>query len=308
MKLFVQTNSQSNIKELMSLGIEKVVVGMEQFSCRQATSLSYTEVAQATTLSGDIYVLVNALVEEEFISALEEHIHQLHLIGVKGILFQDFAVLQICKEKGYTFDCIYAPDTLNTNHQTLDYLKTLGVTGAFLAREISLVEKIHIQQQLSIPCLMQIHGVEYMAHSKRKLLQNYFEVIGKNVDTKKHEITIKANNIEDRCYIYEDQYGTHVVTKTQLLSLDVLEKMTEVAFGYIESLYLGEKELLAIVKLYLEALAAIEKGTYQKMKDILLEQLIKIQPGVKYYYSFLFDQTVYKIADVRKREEDEKSK
>ena len=53
-------------------------------------------------------------------------------------------MLQICKENNYNFEMVYSPDTLNTNQATLNYLKTLGINSAFLAREIPLDEKMMI--------------------------------------------------------------------------------------------------------------------------------------------------------------------
>ena len=307
MELFVQANSKIYIQKLVDLGIRKIIVGMEQFSCRQAISLTYLEVEEITQLSTEIYVLVNALIEEKYLKELEIHLEKLHHIGIAGVIFQDFSVLQICKEKGYSFSCIYHPDTLNTNHQTLSYLQTRGVGGAFLAREIPLIEKIHIQDRVQMPCIMQIHGVEYMAYSKRKLIQDYLEATDKVLEMNQKEITIQATNVEDACYIYEDTYGTHILTKTQLLSLDVLDKMIDVQYGYVESLYLSPEELLQVVRLYVQGLQALQENVYQDIKKGLVEQLTAIQTQVKYYHSFLFDQTVYKIADVRKREEDERS-
>lgn len=308
MELFVQANSKIHIKRLVELGIHKIVVGMEQFSCRQALSLTYLEVEEITCLKADIYVLVNALVEEKYLTDLESHLKRLDHIGITGVIFQDFSVLQICKEQAYSFACIYHPDTLNTNHQTLSYLQTRGVSGAFLAREIPLIEKIYIQNRVQMPCIMQIHGVEYMAYSKRKLIQDYLEATNKILDTNQKDITIQATNVEEACYIYEDAYGTHILTKTQLLSLDVLDKMMDVQYGYVESLYLSPEELLEVVRLYVQGLQALQDNVYQENKEELMEQLTTSQTAVKFYHSFLFDQTVYKIADVRKREEDERSK
>ncbi|MFV0393947.1 MAG: U32 family peptidase [Coprobacillaceae bacterium] len=308
MELIVQTNSKSNIKKLQSLGVKKIIVGSDFFSCRQAISLNYNELEEENNKNIELYVLVNALVEEKYIKELEKHLYQLDKIGIQGVLFQDFAVLQICKEQKYSFDCIYAPDTLNTNHQTLNYLQTRRVSGAFLAREIPLAEKQYIQEQLSMPCIMQVHGVEYMAYSKRKLLQSYLEITGKTFPTREGNITIQANNVEDACYLYEDQYGTHILSKTQLIALDILKEIVSMPLGYIESLYLNEEELLDVVSLYLEGIRCVNEGIYEQKKEQLVQKLYEIQPNVKFYHSFLFDQTVYKIADVRKREEDERSK
>ena len=65
--------------------------------------------------------------------------------------------------------------------------------------------------------------------------------------------------------------------------------------------------LLEIVSLYCQAVEAIDNQTYNKESIELKQLLIKLTPRIKYYHSFLFDSTVYKIADVRKREEDERN-
>ena len=45
-----------------------------------------------------------------------------------------------------------------------------------------------------------------------------------------------------------------------------------------------------------------------KERKELLPQLHQVEPEVDYHHSFMFDATVYKIDDVRKREENEKHK
>ena len=75
--------------------------------------------------------------------------------------FQDFGVLQICNEKGYSFEKIYDPETLNTNHLTLSVLKEQGIDGAFLAREIPLKEKQNeLEQNCKLKQWFKVHGVE----------------------------------------------------------------------------------------------------------------------------------------------------
>lgn len=312
MELTVHLNGLTFLHDFIDMGVKMFVVGTDVFSCRQAISLDYERLQEVKNKVGKkakLYVLVNALVEQRYIEELEQHLKRLHDIKIDGLLFQDFAVLQICKEQQYSFDLLYAPDTLNTNAATLSCLQEQGVTGAFLAREIPLVEKQSIQQALSIPCMIQIHGVEYMAYSKRKLLDNYYHVIDRKYGTSKEdEITILANNTKDPCHIYQDQYGTHILTVNQLCGLDVLSSLVEFEYGYIESLYLSEMQLVEIVHLYKQGLAAIENGTYGKVSKELMPLLHQLDASVQYYHGFLFDQTVYKIKDVRKREENERNK
>ena len=311
MKLVLSLNSKKFIYDYVDIGVEYFVVGAKYFSCRQALSLEYDEIANLKKVLGNkkVWVLVNALVEEKYIDFLEKHLIRLSHIGVDGILFQDFSVLQICKENNYNFEMIYSPDTLNTNQATLNYLKTLGINSAFLAREIPLDEKMMIAKNTDLKTMVQVHGVEYMAYSKRKLLSNYFKETGIDhgvlIDD---NLTIQANAVNYRCHIYEDKFGCHVLSEKQLCTLDILSNFSCFDYLYFESLFIDDLKVVEIVSLYQEAINSISKETYGKVSKELISMLHQIENNVEYHHSFMFDATVYKIDDVRKREENERSK
>ena len=213
MKLVLSLNSKKFIYDYVDIGVEYFVVGAKYFSCRQALSLEYDEIANLKKVLGNkkVWVLVNALVEEKYIDFLEKHLIRLSHIGVDGILFQDFGVLQIVKNKGYHFDMMYAPETLNTNAMTLNVLNQEGVTSAQLARVIPLEEQLSIHQQVHMPLMLQVHGVEYIAASKRALLTNYQEASGLAFDHKgQTRLTIQPRNSDYVFHIYENERGTHI--------------------------------------------------------------------------------------------------
>ena len=199
MELVVHLNSKKFINDFIEIGIKNFIVGTKYFSCRQALSLDYQELKDLNEQLKDkkLWVLVNALIEEHNLDELVDHLAKLNEIKIAGILFQDFSVLQICKENNYNFEMVYSPDTLNTNQATLNYLKTLGINSAFLAREIPLDEKMMIAKNTDLKTMIQVHGVEYMAYSKRKLLSNYFKETGIDhgvlIDD---NLTIQANAID----------------------------------------------------------------------------------------------------------------
>ena len=59
--------------------------------------------------------------------------------------------------------------------------------------------------------MIQVHGVEYMAYSKRKLLTNYFKEINQDIPIGiSDDLTIQANGVNYSCHVYEDQYGCHI--------------------------------------------------------------------------------------------------
>ena len=311
MKLVVHLNSRKFINDFIEIGIKNFVVGTKYFSCRQALSLDYQELKDLNEQLKDkkLWVLVNALIEEHNLDELVDHLAKLNEIKIAGILFQDFSVLQICKENNYNFEMIYSPDTLNTNQATLNYLKTLGINSAFLAREIPLDEKMMIAKNTDLKTMVQVHGVEYMAYSKRKLLSNYFKETGIDhgvlIDD---NLTIQANAVNYRCHIYEDKFGCHVLSEKQLCTLDILSNFSCFDYLYFESLFIDDLKVVEIVSLYQEAINSISKETYGKVSKELISMLHQIENNVEYHHSFMFDATVYKIDDVRKREENERSK
>jgi len=311
MELVVHLNSRKFINDFIEIGIKNFIVGTKYFSCRQALSLDYQELKDLNEQLKDkkLWVLVNALIEEHNLDELVDHLAKLNEIKIAGILFQDFSVLQICKENNYNFEMIYSPDTLNTNQATLNYLKTLGINSAFLAREIPLDEKMMIAKNTDLKTMVQVHGVEYMAYSKRKLLSNYFKETGIDhgvlIDD---NLTIQANAVDYRCHIYEDKFGCHVLSEKQLCTLDILSNFSCFDYLYFESLFIDDLKVVEIVSLYQEAINSISKETYGKVSKELISVLHQIENNVEYHHSFMFDATVYKIDDVRKREENERSK
>ena len=311
MELVVHLNSRKFINDFIEIGIKNFIVGTKYFSCRQALSLDYQELKDLNEQLKDkkLWVLVNALIEEHNLDELVDHLAKLDEIKIAGILFQDFSVLQICKENNYNFEMIYSPDTLNTNQATLNYLKTLGINSAFLAREIPLDEKMMIAKNTDLKTMVQVHGVEYMAYSKRKLLSNYFKETGIDhgvlIDD---NLTIQANAVDYRCHIYEDKFGCHVLSEKQLCTLDILSNFSCFDYLYFESLFIDDLKVVEIVSLYQEAINSISNKTYGKVSKELISMLHQIENNVEYHHSFMFDATVYKIDDVRKREENERSK
>lgn len=103
MSLIVNINSLSYLYDYLDLGVEHFIVGTTQFSCRQALTLDYKQIVEIKKKYPNIklFVLVNALVEQKYLEDLKKHLRKLYECQIEGIIFQDFAVLQICNEEKY---------------------------------------------------------------------------------------------------------------------------------------------------------------------------------------------------------------
>lgn len=300
MKLAIHMNNVRYLYDYLSMGVELFIVG-GKYSSGNILDLSVDEIKAVKDKCQEkkIYVLVNGLYDEHEIEELEEYLKELNDIHVDGLLFQDFGVLTIVKENGYSFDMMYSPETLNTNGMTLDVLSHYGITSAFVSRVIPMQEQLLMKEQTSIPLMIQGHGVEYIAASKRELLSTYKQSTHKEFSSHKENKTIlRPRNSEYECYIYEDNRGTHVYSCSRLYTLDLLNTLEVFDYLYIETLFMSDNEAIEVTSIYSDCLKAINSGWYNKEVKEYLPLLRKISPSLD--RGFLFDQSVYRLEDMRK--------
>ncbi|MDD8049556.1 MAG: U32 family peptidase [Thomasclavelia sp.] len=303
MELLVNLNRKEYINDFISMNVKCFVVGTKYFSCRTSLALEYKELDELCQKDINIYVLVNTFIHEDDLNDLKKHLNHLNQTKIKGIIFQDFSIMTFAKELNIDKELIYNPETLNTNYQTLNVLKDKGVNGAFIAREISLDEKNDIALNTDLKTIVQVHGCEFMSYSRRPLLRNYSSYNNVSLNPSiESNITIRPFKSDFKCHIYEDCYGTHILTSKQLCSLDIMSLFKNVDYLYIESLFIDPIDLIEVTHLYVQALEALNNNNYGKVKQELMPMLRKIQPKVEYDHSFMFDNTVYKISDVREIE------
>lgn len=300
MEIILSLNKKERLYDYLSMGIETFLLGGE-FSAYTPCAFSLLEMNQMRVdyPQCSFYVAVNALYDQHVIETLEDYIVNLYRIGVHGLVFQDFGVLQIVKEKGLHFDMMYSPDTLNTNASTLNVLYQQGVTSAFISKVIPLEEQLFIKENVSMPLMIHGHGVEYIAASKRKLLSSYQEASSLSFDLSQDaQLELKARGNDYEFYIYEDQRGTHIFSKTRLYTLDLLNQISDFDYWFIDTLMMDDEEAIEIASLYSDALYSFYQETYDKDVKSYMELLYRLRTPLD--RGFLFDQTVYKLEDMRK--------
>ena len=306
MKIVLSLNEKQRLYDYIDMGIDIFILGGEHsFHCPYHFTLE--EIAELTKQypKCQFYVAVNALYDQHEIESLQNYLENLSLLTIHGLVFQDFGVLQMVKEKHYSFDMMYAPETLNTNANTLNVLEKQGVTSAFLSRVIPLEEQLTILKEVKMPLMLHAHGVEYIAASKRALLTNYqeasslqFEVHGQN------HLSLKAKDSQYLFRIFEDRKGTHIFSDSRLYTLDLFNHIHDFDYLYIETLMMSENEAIEIASLYSDALKSYEKGTYNRDVKEYMNLLYHLNTPLD--RGFLFDQTVYKLEDMRKMDNEKR--
>ncbi len=300
MEIVVSINHKELLYQYVDMGVHYFILGCP-YSFYTSYALSIDDIKEITMRYPQchFYVALNALYDQHQMNEIEEFIKALHNCCIHGLLFQDFGILQIVKELHYDFDMMYAPETLNTNSATLNTLMNLGVKSAFLSRVIPLQEQILIQHEVSMPLMLQVHGVEYIAASKRKLLTNYKEASQVDFDISlEGDLILKAKDSSYEFQIYEDEKGTHIFSQTRLYMLDLYNHFHQFDYIYIETFMMSEEEAREVVSIYSDALKSYQQGSYERYVKEYMELLYRLKTPLD--RGFLFDQTVYKLEDMRK--------
>lgn len=298
MKLVCSLNSLTYINDYKDLNVEGLIVGNKEISSRIALSLPF-EKMQELSCDFKVFVLMNQLYDQDVLGVVDAWLDQIKDSDIYGIIFQDFGLLNMAQTKGLTQKMMYMPETLNTNGSTLNDLQMIGVDSAFVAREISLQDIITLTSHCDVPLMVQVHGVMYMAQSKRQLLSNYAKENQLVLDEEVYTLKVKDNDLE--AWIFEDQFGTNVVTKSELVALDYLGSLNlpKIEYVFVDTLMMDSYRALEIVNIYQEAINALDKGTFTKDIHALRPLLNKLMTDVKATDGFYQGKTVYKLDDVR---------
>ena len=152
-----------------------------------------------------------------------------------------------------------------------------------MAREIPSAELFKMPEILEIPAEVLVYGASVIHHSKRPLLQNYYNFT--HIDdekTRKRDLFLaEPSDPESHYSIFEDNHGTHIFANNDL---DLMTKLTElVEHGFthwkLEGLYTPGQNFIEIAKLFIQARSLIQEGNFSHDQAFLLdEEVRKLHP------------------------------
>lgn len=302
-KLMCHLNSLVYISDYKEIGVKGLMVGNDEISSRHALSVDLETMIELSK-DFEVFVLMNLLYTEQELPLVKEWLLKIKDTSIQGIVFQDFGLWTMAKELGLTQQMMYAPETLNTNHLTLSDLHQLGIDSAFLAREISKKDVMQILEKTTMPCMLQIHGIQYMGQSKRMLISNFNRHINGNLSHGPYVLKVKDSDIE--AYIYEDAHGCHVQTKEEMCVLELLDSFKKAEWFFIETKFMDDYRALEMVNLYQDAVNALNQGTFLKVVHEIKPLMTRLMGG-NLNTGFLEDGTVYRLEDVREKDNEKRN-
>lgn len=275
MEFIVTPYTMEDIKRVSSTGAQGILIGLTSFSMRAAAYFAIRDLPRMRELTAQqdmkLYVLVNTFFVESQLEELRTHLRMLHDIGVDGIYYGDESVLYEAKKLGMEHKLIYNPDTLVTNKEDVQYYLDEGISMVTISKDITLQEICEIAKGVQGECEVIIHGRQHMMHSKRQLLSNYIDFLGKKEDVKdKNTLYIMEETRDEHMPIVEDAFGTHIYTGFTLSSFDELLDLeaTGIRHVRIDGIFKDIDYVCEVLGLYQDILNKKRNGrkTYEEFR------------------------------------------
>ena len=274
MKICATTENYKQTIELINSNLVSVIiVGCRDFSQVTNNLLSNKELMHLSKLSKtknkEIFVLINKMFFENEIAGLAKHLCFLNDIKINGIIFNDFAIKQICDENKLNFNLIYDSKNVNTNWGQLLFFKenniqTISLSNELYKNEIKEISKNKNNANL----MMQVEGYSLISFSRWKLLSNFAQQKNIKDDLLKKKLYIRENERKLANIIYETESGTYIFSGYNLSLIKHLDSIVSFNIDYIviNGFLNNEQWTNESLKIYNYALDLIKQNNFTSSK------------------------------------------
>ncbi|QZX49240.1 U32 family peptidase [Mycoplasma sp. E35C] len=278
MYLVSQAQTFNQAKKFIDEKIDCILVGYENFALRCTNTLNYDQLKDLVTYRNQqkslskIFVLVNSFIFENQLEDLEKALVKLAELKVDKVYFQDYAIVQIIREKQLNLEVAYHSETMLTSYGQFDFFIENKINHLVLARELFMneVKQMH-EHKKSLSLEMQVQGYAFFMHSRWKMISNFeaYARIQENLSSKK-QLWIREALRKYPNAIYEDEFGTHMFTGYIMCAIKHLKELHEHKIDYvrIDSIMIDETVHEKITLIYQNIINKLRNN------EIIQDQLI----------------------------------
>lgn len=282
-ELIATVESLQQAEDLLDAGVDILYFGEDQFGLRLPYSFSREEqqelVALAHQKGKKVSIAVNAIFHNEGIEKVPEYLQFLKSINVDTITLGDPGVVQIMKNPDLFIPYRYDAQVIVTSSKSINFWAKRGAVGAVIAREVPRDSLEILARESLVPVEFLVYGATCIHQSKRPLLQNYYNYIGKNESvTRDRGLFLSEPRKPDSHYsIYQDSNGTHIFANNDVLLAKHLQDIVDmgVAQFKLEGIFSPGANFVKIAKLFVDARDQIEAGTFDAIAAQKLEEDVR---------------------------------
>ncbi len=177
-ELLAPAGSLESLYAAISNGATSVYFGGSYFNARMyANNFNYDEIKEAIYYSHlrnvKLFVTLNILIKDSEIEEVKKYINDLYLLGIDGIIIQDYGILNFVLENYNDFLISCSTQTTIDDLEGVLYFEKLRVNRVVLARECSLDTIKKIKENSNIQIEVFSHGALCVSYSGQCLLSSY---------------------------------------------------------------------------------------------------------------------------------------
>ena len=289
-KIIITATAESieQVKDLLAAGVDRIYVGEENYGLRLPHNFTYDELREIAKLVHDagreLTVACNALMHQDMMDNIKPFLDLMKEIKVDYLVVGDAGVFYVNKRDGYNFKLIYDTSVFVTSSRQVNFWGEHGAVETVLAREIPSEELFKMSENLAFPAEVLVYGASVIHHSKRPLLQNYYNFT--HVDdekTRERGLFLSEPNDENSHYsIYEDKHGTHIFINNDIDMMTKLSELVEHHFTHwkLDGIYCPGDNFVEIAKLFVKARDLMQEGTFSQDQAFLFdEEIHRLHPS-----------------------------
>jgi len=268
MKLVLVPTNLDNLDKYIKKGCEGFIFGLKNYSINYL-GLTIDEIKFLTDKykNIEIFVAVNKTIFNHELEDLEQKLIELDKCSIKGVLFYDLGVLSLYKKNNFSYSLGWHQTHMVTNYNTCNYYFDKGVKYGLLASEITCSEMVEIKKKTSMKLFSFVLGYPIMAHSRRRLLTNYY--LSQN---RKYDDSLKKINEHDKEYIVIDNnngtciYEGDIINGTSYIN-DL--KNSGIEYGIVHGFNIEEGLLEKLVLLTREVIDNNSAVALDEIKNLI---------------------------------------
>lgn len=284
-KIIITATAESieHVKALLSFGVDRIYVGEKDYGLRLPHNFTYDELREIATIvhaaGKELTVACNALMHQGMMDAIKPFLDLMKEIQVDYLVVGDAGLFYVNKRDGYNFKLIYDTSVFVTSSRQVNFWGQHGAVETVLAREIPSAELFTLAENVEFPAEVLVYGASVIHHSKRPLIENYYNFTHIDDETTRERglFLAEPGDAESHYSIYQDNHGTHIFINNDIDMMTKLEELHSHNLNNwkLDGIYCPCDNFLAITKLFIEARELILAGEFSQEKAEELDQELK---------------------------------
>jgi len=269
-KLLISINNLEDIKKYRRVGITAFLFPLKEFSIGYPNTF---EINDITEIDADNYILINRLLDNQAIQEVKNIICNLP-DSIKGIVFDDIGILNICKNENVKQELILFQTHFATSTKNVNYWLN-EVDSVVLSNEITKEEIKEIESSATKPICIQVFGLNPIMYSRRMLISNYNTAFKEHIE---NIVTLEERISKMKFLMFEDKYGTVMFNKNIYNAIELID-LGNIKYFYINTMFLDTDDIIKILHMI-------------KNNNVDLNKI-----NIESDSGFLYKETIYKLKE-----------